>query len=272
MSIDHRAASGTWHYGLIARWWAEFNLPEPAEVAYYGDAIRRYGEPALDCGCGTGRLLLPLLAEGLDVDGVDVSGDMIALAAERATEAGHRPLLRAQATHELDLPRRYSTIFMCGVFGLGGRRDRDRDGLRRVREHLEPGGALVLWHELPFAGLDPASWAHWLPGHRSDLPRPWPATGDRREAADGDEIELLRRMVDFDPRSQRQSFEIRARLWRGGGLVQEETYGLHENLYFEAELALVLEEAGFSEVTVEAAYERRPATADDATLIVIARV
>ncbi len=112
---------GTWHFGLIARWWAEFNVPEAAEVAYYGAAIRRYGQPALDLGCGTGRILLPLLAEGLDVDGVDISPDMVAYAASRAQAGGHAPHLVAQALHELDLPRRYRTIYVCGVFGLGWR-------------------------------------------------------------------------------------------------------------------------------------------------------
>ncbi len=68
----------TWHFGLMARWWAEFNRAEPAELAYYQAAIERSGQPALDLGCGAGRLLLPLLAAGLDVDGVDLSPDMLA--------------------------------------------------------------------------------------------------------------------------------------------------------------------------------------------------
>ena len=33
----------------------------------------------LDVACGTGRLLIPYVADGLDVDGCDVSPDMIAL-------------------------------------------------------------------------------------------------------------------------------------------------------------------------------------------------
>jgi SAM-dependent methyltransferase len=80
-------ATGTWHYGLIARWWAEFNLAEPEELAYYAAAIRRFGEPALDPGCGNGRILLPLLEQGLDVDGVDVSADMLALAGEAVSRS-----------------------------------------------------------------------------------------------------------------------------------------------------------------------------------------
>ena len=70
----------TWHYGLIAQHWAEFenhSLDAP-DVAYYREQIERYGEPALDLACGTGRLLLDYLQDGLDVDGCDISPDMVA--------------------------------------------------------------------------------------------------------------------------------------------------------------------------------------------------
>ena len=66
----------TWHHGLVARWWAEFNHGGP-EVEYFRPFVAA-GQPALDAGCGTGRLLLPWLGDGLDVDGCDVSADMLA--------------------------------------------------------------------------------------------------------------------------------------------------------------------------------------------------
>ena len=93
----------TWHYGLVARWWAEFNDSGP-EIAYF----RRFvvaGQPALDVACGTGRLLLPYVREGLDVDGCDVSPDMLAHCRAAAERDGLAPSLYAQAIHELDLPR-----------------------------------------------------------------------------------------------------------------------------------------------------------------------
>ena len=45
------------------------------------------------------------------------------------------PNLYAQAMHELDLPRRYRTILVCGVFGLGSRR---ADDLRESAAPLRP--------------------------------------------------------------------------------------------------------------------------------------
>jgi len=265
-----RDDTGTWHHGLIARWWAEFNTPEPDEVAYYEAAIRRSGQPALDLGCGTGRILLPLLAAGLDVDGADISADMIALASSAATKAGFSPHLVVQGTHELDLPRTYRTIYMCGVFGIGGRRDRDLEGLRRAYRHLERDGTLLINHELPYEHLDERGWARWLPGHGDGIPRVWPEEGDRRTAANGDEIELINRLFELDPLEQRHTLEIRARLWRDGKVVVEEEYRLGESLYFVQEIRLMLAAAGFRDVSVESRYAGKPASAYDGVVMFVA--
>src|SRR5437870_11446964 len=99
----------TWHYGLVAKWWAEFSEDGP-EIAYYQKHVER-GKPALDVACGTGRLLIPFLRAGLDVDGCDVSADMIAVCREQAEREGLSPTLFVQPMHELDPPRTYKTIF-----------------------------------------------------------------------------------------------------------------------------------------------------------------
>jgi SAM-dependent methyltransferase len=261
----------TWHYGLIARWWAEFNTATPEELGYFRAAIETFGEPALDLACGAGRLLVPLLARGLDVEGADISADMLARAREVAATEGLEPVLHETAMHELDTSRRYRTIICCGSFGLGGYREHDRLTLAKVFEHLEPGGAFVFSHYYPYDGVDITEWASWLPGHRHREAGDWPADGDRRIAANGDQLELISRRVDFDPFLQRRTLGMRAILRRDGRVIEEEEYVLHENLYFAQELLLMLRTAGFDEVTVEGRYTGEPATLDDSVVVFVAR-
>jgi len=265
--------SGTWHHGLMARWWAEFvATAEPEELDYFRAAIRKFGEPALDLGCGAGRILIPMLAEGFDIDGSDVSADMIAEARALAAKNGFSPGLTVEPTYELDLPRKYRTIYMCGVFGIGGRREHDREALRRAYRHLEPDGALLIAnHWFPYGEGDEQRWARWLPGHRADIPRDWPSEGERRTASDGDEIEMFFRLGDLNPLLQRETLQMRARLWHGGQIVKEEAHDLHENLYFSQEILLLLEGAGFRDVAVEGGYTGQPAAPDDGMAVFVAR-
>jgi len=258
----------TWHHGLIARWWAEFNVGGP-EVAYFRRFVERGSGPALDAGCGTGRLLLPYLRAGLDVDGCDVSADMIALCREQAAREGLAPNLYVQALHALDLPRRYRTIVVCGAFGLGSDRDRDAEALRRLHDHLEPGGTLVLDNEVPYANTH--QWRYWPKDERRALPEAPEPPRSRRRAADGSEFALQSRIVELDPLAQRVRLEMHAQLWRDGELEANERHTIDIGLYFTAELLLMLERAGFRDVVLQRGHEEVPPTPDDDFVVFVAR-
>jgi SAM-dependent methyltransferase len=251
----------TWHHGIVARWWAEFNVGGP-EIPYFQKFIEGDGQPALDLACGTGRLLIPYLRSGLDVDGCDVSPDMLALCRERAEAEGLSPNLFAQAMHELRLPRRYRTIVLCGGFGLGVNREQSFESLERIYEHLEPGGRLLLDNEVPYA--DAGLWGRWLKEERRELPRPWPdlGEGDRRRASDGSEYELRSRIVELDPLAQSVTLEMRADMWRDGDHVAGEEHVLRMSLYFTHELTSLLERAGFTDVTLHGDYTDNEPDAD----------
>jgi SAM-dependent methyltransferase len=256
----------SWHQGLVARWWSLFNVGGP-EIDYFRQFVEA-GQPALDVACGSGRLLVPYAQAGLDVDGCDVSPDMIALCAQAAQAVGASPDLYCQPMHELALPRRYRTIYVCGGLGLGSTRAQDEQAMRRLHEHLEPGGRLVLDNEVPYA--DRTHWGCWPVGRRDSLPEPAQPHGERRLGPDGCEYALQSRLLEFDPIRQQQAWEMHACQWRDGSLVAQERHRLTVNLYFAGELVMMLERAGFTDVEVRGEYNDLPPTADDVFLVYIA--
>lgn len=258
----------SWHEGIVARWWAYFRTSGP-EVEYFRRFVEA-GQPALDVACGAGRLLVPYVRDGLDVDGVDVSPDMVAWCAEAAAAVGATPGLHCQPMHGLDLPRRYRTVYVCGGLGLGSTRAQDQEALRRIHEHLEPGGRLVLDNEVPYS--DEASWARWAQRPAAALPEPEAAPGARRAGPDGREYALSARMLALDPVAQQEAWEIHATQWRDGTLEAEERRRLTVNRYFAGELVLMLERAGFRDVEVRGQYnDAEPGPADDFLVFVAVR-
>ncbi len=270
MSDELQAVPQTWHHGLVATWWAEFNDDfRPHEIPYFQRYVERAGQPALDVACGTGRLLIPYLRAGLDVDGCDVSADMVEHCRAKAAREGLTPTLVVQAMHELDLPRTYRTVFVCGAFGLGSTRERDAEALRRIHDLLEADGTLLLDIEVPYA--DTEQWQHWTGDGRRALPEAAAPPRERRQASDGAEYGLRSRLVELDPLDQRATLAIHAERWRDGVLEAEEHHMLTIGLYFRNEIVLMLERAGFASVEVQGDHNDRAATSDDDFVVFVAR-
>jgi cyclopropane fatty-acyl-phospholipid synthase-like methyltransferase len=56
--------------------------------------------------CGTGRLLLDYVQQGVDIDGVNTSPEMLALCRQKAQAPGLAPTLCEQQMEALQLPRK----------------------------------------------------------------------------------------------------------------------------------------------------------------------
>jgi SAM-dependent methyltransferase len=229
-------APQTWHHGLIADWWANFNLAAP-EVELYRPYLR---SPVLDAGCGAGRLLVPLLAAGYDIDGCDVSADMIHRCRKRAPGA----TLWVSPLHELVPPRRYGSIVASGVFGLGSTRAQDEEAVRRLHDALEPCGTLILDNE-------ESPW-HWRP-------RDWSHEPERKTTLDGVEFALWSRVDAVDEHDRCVHMTIRAQTSDG----RREEHELTMRQWYRDELVPLLERTGFAAVDVNAG-------ADERTLVYVA--
>lgn len=254
----------SWHYGIMAEYWAEFVNDTP-QLPFLRAAIARYGQPVLDVGCGAGRLLLPLLREGVQIDGCDISTDMLAYPRAIAAQQGMAANLYAQPMHTYSLPRKYRTIYMIDSFGLGGSCRNDLQALQRAHDHLEDGGALLL--NIYAEYNDPPSWRKWLPEYRQALPETWAETPEINPTSDGGEIRSWFRTLRIDPLEQYKLLQVRLEKWRDGVRVAEELYSLRDNFYFHNEVLLMLKTAGFHQVTVTGDYTADPATTEHKELV-----
>jgi len=125
---------------------------------FYREAIERGGGPALELGCGNGRLLIGYRGLGLEVEGVDSSYDMLAICGAHATAAGLDVTLHHADWTTLELPRRYATIYNpAGSFMLIDDADDARRALTVWLTHLAPGGRLFVGGSVPRADFD-AQW------------------------------------------------------------------------------------------------------------------
>ncbi len=134
-------------YDAIARDYDRFNSGFD-----YGDYLDRIlsrlslpeNPLALDCGCGTGALMLELSRRGFDCSGVDASEEMLDTAFEKLSDAGYSPHLMCQSLPEIDLYGAYHAVFssMDTVNHLLDKREVKRF-FRRLYNFTEPGGYFI---------------------------------------------------------------------------------------------------------------------------------
>lgn len=114
--------------------------------ARFVTALRPPPSRVLDAGCGHGRVATELTRLGHDVVGVDADRHLVALAEERDTTTRfvHADLaslhLRAQTFDVVLLAGNVVPYLADGTLV---------DVLRRLREHLDPAGVLVIGYSLP---------------------------------------------------------------------------------------------------------------------------
>ena len=128
------------YQGLMAQAWDVLrgDTSQWDDRFFYRDAIGRSGQPVLDVGCGTGRLLLDYLAQGIDIDGVDNSPEMLALCRKKAATLGLAPRLYEQFMETLALPPTYRTILIpSSSLQMIIEPARADEAMQRIVSHLE---------------------------------------------------------------------------------------------------------------------------------------
>lgn len=141
--MDGTPAS-SFYTGLVAELYATLRSVDP-DPNIYAAFIRATGEPALELGCGGGDPLLDLREQGLDVEGVDSSADMLDRCHRGAEERGLDVVLHHTTMEAMDLGRTYRSIFLAGAtFNLLPDNAAATAALDAIARHLDVNGRALV--------------------------------------------------------------------------------------------------------------------------------
>jgi ubiquinone/menaquinone biosynthesis C-methylase UbiE len=240
--------------GLIASTWDLWrdNTANWNDRNLFLEMIQQYGQPALDIGCGTGRLVLDYMQQGIDTDGVDNSPEMLAVCRAKAEKFNLTPNLYQQNMETLDLPRRYRTIIgSSSVLQLLTDVEVARKTLRRFFDHLQPGGVFIT----PF-------FFDWVEGEPLDTG--WELLFEKARPYDGATVRSWTREWR-EPEQQWWHTEQRFEVEMNGEIVarEESRRSPEGRWYTQAQAIELYREVGFNDIRALRALENQPAAPED---------
>jgi len=224
---------------------------------FYMGLARAAGGPILDLACGTGRILLPCLKAGMDIEGVDLFPSMLTRLREKASALGVSARVHQANMTSFRLPRRYALIFIVNNAFVHNLTTEDQLAtLRTCREHLLPGGLLAFDTAFPGPG-----WVAAPSGTREmELEVPHPKTG------------LPVRIWDtrtFDRVQQLQhSFNEIEMLDKQGKVIAVHPSKTTIRWIYKGEMELLLRMAGFGRWQILGDYDGRPLVNETDSMIV----
>jgi SAM-dependent methyltransferase len=248
-------------YQHIARYYDLLHDELVEDVEFLSKLAEEAGDPVLEVGCGTGRVLLPLARSGHRVVGVDVSEEMLQIArtklANEEADVQNRARLEYGDFNEVSLDRRfrlaiiaYNTLMHMGPVALAF-------CLGNIRQHLAQGAALFIDVDNPVEVHDPGQDGLLLLDRTIiDEARDEVITLSVSSLGDGEsQTRDTVWIVDASPVQ--------------GGSVRRTVARSTLHYYFAHQLDQILETAGFALVGQYGDYDQRPYRADESRRLLL---
>jgi len=212
-------------------------------LRFYRSSLQGVTRPVLECGCGTGLILLPLLADGIDMYGFDISQAMLNTLKRKAEAQQFKDMDRRISVQDLE-SFHYDQVFDAitipsNTFSMLTTQDAQIKALKNIHAHLAPNGKLLL--DIRLVGMrelvegDVETVGRWHTWTHPETGRPI------RQRVDGrfdfnNQLILDRCFIEYE--NQREEFPMSARwifkeefqlLLRLGGFEQWEAFSTPEH-------------------------------------------
>ena len=233
------------------------------DTRFYCGLARQYGGPVLEIGCGTGRILLAIAREGVEIHGVDNSAPMLATLQEslgrEKPEIGGHVSLHAADMRDFRLGRRFPlvTIPFRPMQQMYTVMDQVR-ALTSAAAHLQGDGILAFdvfypkFERLPLRIGEEQLETEWSPER-------------------GTVIRRYFRKDSFDKIQQSFTITFIFRVYRHGQLTAEERETLSMSYYTYPHLRALFLLAGLEPVAEYGSFAKTPLDNDSEEMIFLLR-
>ncbi|HVX01250.1 MAG TPA: methyltransferase domain-containing protein, partial [Candidatus Babeliaceae bacterium] len=212
---------------------------------FYRFWLSRAEYPALEIGCGTGRLLIPYIKEGFTISGLDSSISMLDICKKKAQSFGIEPTLYLQDMQTLSLHSSYGIIFLpsCVFMNIADPQVAEHT-LKLFYKSLKPQGILLVSLNIPEFNQEPLVWRIQRHVHAEQI------------AA----TIVCSQAVSYRFYSQIKQILYKYELYRDMILEQTELVEQSLRWYGAWEIKSMLEKAGFNDIQFFGDYTFEPAS------------
>lgn len=188
----------------------------------------------LEAGVGTGRLLIPYLKKGINIEGIDSSSDMIRKCQEECDRRNLHAVLMEGDVESYEFDKEYQAIIIpTGTFCLF---DNIENVLQNLKKHLNKDGFILF--DIIFPN-------HFKEGSHHVYPL---------DVSENDKLVLTSSQLSINWSSQFTEELFRYDLWRSGSLIESELQTFKLYWYSVREILLTLESIGFDKIEIWGDY------------------
>ncbi|RME46257.1 MAG: class I SAM-dependent methyltransferase [Caldilineae bacterium] len=249
-------------FDLIARYYDLLYQDRADDLSLWMELTDGVQGDILEVGCGTGRVMLPLLQAGRRVTGVDISARALEIARAKIAGSGlearaslHRADMRA-----LDLPQKgFAFAFIpINTFMHCLTTADQQAALRALHDHLRPGGTLVidLYHPHPASLLEADGRVVWQ--------------GETTHPQSGNPVQwFVVRHLHADRQIQEITFLLDE--VAPDGSLHRTTFSFPMRYVYRFEMELLLRQSDFRIASILGDYDGSPFHADSPRMIFVVR-
>ncbi|WP_242214676.1 bifunctional 2-polyprenyl-6-hydroxyphenol methylase/3-demethylubiquinol 3-O-methyltransferase UbiG [Bacillus cereus group sp. BfR-BA-01383] len=203
------------------------------ELDFYLSFAKDKNIKVLEPMCGNGRMLIPFMQNGVDIEGFDLSEDMLKMCKEKAEQLNLKPVVSQERIEKFHGNKKYDLIMIpIGSFSLLPDNLVDIS-LQNMKYNLKKNGKLLL--TVVQAGSETEQILDWMETNRKEI---------------NDELIVEYRKVSYDEAQKLLYIKLKYEVIHDEKIAETEIMDFPIRLYDLKEFENILIANGFSQVVI----------------------